>query len=116
MDGAAPPVFRAGTMLQCTDALCGFGDARTRGAAAHDQRAEEPLTDEWVQAWNCQWLHEAEFIKSLLEAEGIDVMIPDEHLVGIQPLYANAIGGIRVLVHSSDAARAADVLRAVDSE
>ena len=70
--------------------------------------------ERWVEVWNCSWLHEAEFIKSVLAGDGIEVQLPDEHLVGVQPFLATAIGGIRVLVRSSDAERAAEVLRSVD--
>ena len=84
--------------------------------AARSEDSDSDAGDKWVEAWNSAWLHEAQLIKSVLEAEGIEVQIPDEHFVGVQPLYATAIGGIRVLVRSSDAARAAEVLGAVDSD
>jgi hypothetical protein len=66
--------------------------------------------DEWVVAWNSSWLHDALFVKSLLESEGIDIQIPDEHTVGVHSLLANAIGGIRVLVRAADRERAAEIL------
>ena len=66
--------------------------------------------EEWVVAWNSSWLHDALFVKSLLESEGIDVQIPDEHTVGVHSLLANAIGGIRVLVRAGDQERAAEIL------
>ena len=66
--------------------------------------------DAWVVAWNSSWLHDALFVKSLLESEGIDVLIPDEHTVGVHSLLANAIGGIRVLVRKTDQERAAEIL------
>jgi hypothetical protein len=66
--------------------------------------------DDWVVAWNSSWLHEALFVRSLLESEGIDVQIPDEHTVGVHSGLANAIGGVRVLVRTSDAERAAEML------
>jgi hypothetical protein len=66
--------------------------------------------DEWVVAWNSSWLHDALFVRSLLESEGIDVQVPDEHTVGVHSLLANAIGGIRVLVRSGDRERAAEIL------
>jgi hypothetical protein len=73
--------------------------------------------NEWVVAWNSSWLHEALFVKSLLESERIDVQIPDEHTVGVHSLLANAIGGIRVLVRTGDAERAAELLaRLADHE
>ena len=64
----------------------------------------------WVVAWNSSWLHDALFVKSLLESEGIEVQIPDEHTVGVHSLLANAIGGIRVLVRETDQERAAEIL------
>lgn len=85
-------------------------------AVANARSDASSVEDEWVEVWNCSWLHEAEFIKSVLEGDGIDVQIPDQHMVGVQPLLANAIGGIRVMVRRADADRAAEVLRAVDSQ
>ncbi|HXW03796.1 MAG TPA: DUF2007 domain-containing protein [Vicinamibacterales bacterium] len=69
----------------------------------------------WREVRSCNWLHEALFLKSVLEAEGIDVLIPDEHTLGVQPLYAPALGGVRVLVPAADHARAAEVLAPVDA-
>lgn len=70
--------------------------------------AEE--SERWVVAWNSSWLHDALFVKSLLESEGIAVLLPDEHTVGVHSLLANAIGGIRVLVREEDQERAAEIL------
>lgn len=68
------------------------------------------MNDEWVLIRNCNWLHEADMIKSILEGSGIEVFLPDEHILNIQPHYANVIGGARVLVRSSDFDRARLIL------
>jgi len=64
------------------------------------------MDDELVVVRHCNWLHEAHLIKSVLEAEGIEARIPDEHAHGVQP----GIGAVRVLVRSSELERAAAVL------
>jgi hypothetical protein len=64
--------------------------------------AEE--SERWVVAWNSSWLHDALFVRSLLESEGIRVLL------------ANAIGGIRVLVRPEDQERAAEILTQLDSD
>ena len=64
------------------------------------------MDDEWVVVRHCNWLHEAQLIKSVLKAEGIEAQIPDEQALGVQP----GIGAARVLVGSSDLARATAVL------
>ena len=69
---------------------------------------------EWAQVANVSWLHQALFLKSVLESEGIDVQLPDEHTVSIQPGIATALGGIRVLVRAHDAEHARAVLKAVE--
>jgi hypothetical protein len=69
------------------------------------------MTTEWAQVRSCSYLHEAEFVKSLLESEGIDVQIPDEYAVSVNPGYTNMLGGVRVLVHSDQLERANEVLR-----
>jgi putative signal transducing protein len=70
---------------------------------------------EWVQVRNCNWLHEAHFVKSVLESEGIEVQIPDEHTAGLQPGIATALGGIRVLLPAAQRAFAVEVLAAVET-
>ena len=71
------------------------------------------MDDELVTIRTCNYLHEAELIKSVLEADGIDVDIPDEHMANVQPGLGGTIGGIRVQVRSSDLARAEESLAAV---
>ena len=71
------------------------------------------MESDWVEIRNCTWLQEARFVKSVLKAEGIEALIPDQFLLGVQPLHAHAIEGARVLVHASDRARANEVLDAV---
>jgi len=71
------------------------------------------MDDELVTVRNCNWLHDAEFIKSVLDADGIHSEIPDEFMAGVQPALGAAIGGVRVLVRSSDLERAQQTLAAV---
>ena len=65
---------------------------------------------EWVEVRSCAFLHEAEFIKSLLEAEGIEVFLPDEYTLGVDPGLAPGFGGVRILVRQEDRWRAREVL------
>jgi hypothetical protein len=74
------------------------------------------VEDEWMQIRNCGWLHEAHLIASVLEAEGIEALIPDAHMLGVRPELAGALGGVRVLVRASDFERAEQALGAVIAE
>jgi hypothetical protein len=69
---------------------------------------------EWVTVRSCGWLQEAHFIASVLHAEGIPVLIPDEHTIGVRPELALALGGVRVMVPESEMQRALATLAAVD--
>ena len=71
------------------------------------------MDDELVTVRNCNHLHEAELIKSVLAADGIDADIPDAYMAGVQPALGAAIGGVRVTVRSSDLERAEQALAAV---
>ena len=71
------------------------------------------MDDELVTVRNCNWLHDAELIKSVLAADGIPSEIPDEYIAGVQPALGAAIGGVRVLVRLSDLERAQQTLAAV---
>jgi hypothetical protein len=68
------------------------------------------MNSEWVEVRNCPWLHEAQFLKSVLEGAGIETFIPNEQTLGVQPLYANMLGGARLLVHPDDLERATELL------
>ena len=71
---------------------------------------------EWVVVATHTWLHEALFLKSVLESAGIEVMIPNEYTLGVQPLYSNLLGGAQVLVRAEDKARAEELLRSVEPQ
>jgi hypothetical protein len=74
------------------------------------------MDDELVTVHNANWLHHALFVKTVLEGDGIEAFVPDEHTVSVDPALATALGGIRVMVRASDEARARDVLTAVLKE
>ena len=68
------------------------------------------VEDEWVQVENCNWLHQAHLVVSVLEADGIETFVPDAYTLGTRPELTAALGGIRVLVRASDLERAREVL------
>lgn len=63
-----------------------------------------------MELHRCTALHEAHFIRSLLESEGIEVLITGEHSVGMQPFLGLTPGGIPVLVPDTDLERARAIL------
>jgi hypothetical protein len=70
------------------------------------------MNDELVTVHNANWVHDAMFVKSVLEGDGIDAFVPDEHTLSVDPALGAALGGVRVQVRASDAARARDVIAA----
>ena len=78
---------------------------------AHTGRMSHELT----VVRHCGSLQEAEFYRSLLESEGVDVQIPDEFALGANPGLTNAFGGVRLLVGSDDLTLAEAVLAATDT-
>jgi hypothetical protein len=66
---------------------------------------------DWVVAATSTWLHEALFLKSVLESAGIEAVIPNEYTLGVQPLYSNLLGGAQVLVRAADKPRAEELLQ-----
>jgi hypothetical protein len=74
------------------------------------------MTYDWIELRRCHWLHEAQFLKSVLEGSGIEAVISSEHTLGIQPLCANAFGGARLLVHPADFQRASELLESASEE
>jgi hypothetical protein len=70
------------------------------------------VEDDWVQIENCNWVHEANLVVSVLAGDGIEAFVPDAYTLGARPELAAAFGGVRVLVRASDADRAREVLAA----
>ena len=52
----------------------------------------------------------AHIAKARLEAEGIPAFVTDEHMVSVQPLYSDAIGGVKLRVPSEYAERARSIV------
>jgi hypothetical protein len=69
------------------------------------------MAEAWTVVRNCLTVHEAYFLRSVLEGSGIECFMPDEHLAGIRPELAVAIGGVRVMVRAGDVERATQALR-----
>jgi len=59
---------------------------------------------------------EANIVKGLLESNEIFCFLQDEHSIGINPLYANALGGIKLMVRIEDGPRAHALLLAQSAE
>jgi len=70
------------------------------------------MEDDWVQVQNCNWLHDAHLVVSVLEGSGIEAFLPDAYTLGSRPELAAALGGVRVLVRASDLDRAREILAA----
>ena len=68
------------------------------------------METEWVEIRRCTWLHQAQLLKSVLESAGIQVLIPNEHTIGVQPLLGVGLGGVRLLVRTSEVERAEKLL------
>ncbi len=54
---------------------------------------------------------EAHLCKTKLEAEGIACFIADEHIVSMNWLYSNAVGGVKLQVKEENAEKALAILR-----
>jgi putative signal transducing protein len=53
---------------------------------------------------------QASLMKGRLEAEGIICYLADQNTIGINPLYSNALGGVRLQVRQCDREEARKVL------
>jgi hypothetical protein len=60
-----------------------------------------------------QYSSEAIIIKGKLESEGIDVYIRDNNIVDSNPLYSNAVGGVKLFVNKKNYFKATEVISQV---
>ena len=58
----------------------------------------------------------AHITKAHLEGEGLVCFVFDEHMVDMNPLYSNAIGGVKIKVREKDAEKARILIQALDDK
>lgn len=56
---------------------------------------------------------EAFIYKGRLESEGIAVFLRDHNIVDTNPLYSQAVGGVKMFVATKDAAKAREILSSI---
>lgn len=64
------------------------------------------MTEELVVVATSNDILEADFLKKQLEAEGFEVFVADENIVGIYNWQANAVGGVKIKVPADQAEEA----------
>lgn len=69
------------------------------------------MNHEWIAVASFSQPVEAHLARTKLESEGIPCVVQDEHLVRVDWLLSNAVGGVKVMVPAWDAEAARDVLR-----
>ena len=57
-----------------------------------------------------QYSSEAIIYQGKLESQGIDVFMRDNHIVDSNPLYSNAVGGVKMFVKTEDFVKANELL------
>lgn len=71
------------------------------------------MAERLITVATCNDMTEAYILKGRLEAEGILCFLGDEHIVGAQPFYAVAVGGIKLRVPENDTAEAKAILASI---
>ena len=71
------------------------------------------MENEWADV-RCTWLEEARWFKSVLDAAGIEAVIPDEHTLALPLVEGAGPGAVRLRVGSADLERALELLDRAD--
>ncbi|MDB4324797.1 DUF2007 domain-containing protein [bacterium] len=58
----------------------------------------------------------AHIAKGALAVEGVDAVVVDEHLVGVNWLYSDAIGGVKLAVPAAQVSQALDLLKDLETD
>jgi hypothetical protein len=69
------------------------------------------MTNNFVTIRVFTYPSEAIILKGRLESEEIECFLMDELTVQVNPLYSNAIGGVKLQVRENDVERANEILR-----
>jgi DNA-directed RNA polymerase subunit RPC12/RpoP len=60
-----------------------------------------------------QYTSEALILQGKLESQGIPVFLRDHHTIDSNPLYSNAVGGVKLFVNTEDVERATSILNEI---
>jgi len=63
-----------------------------------------------IAIWSFPYQHQLLIIRGRLEGEGIETFVQDELTIQVDPMYSNALGGIKLMVHEEDLSRANEIL------
>jgi hypothetical protein len=77
---------------------------------------EAMMTDELVTIGSYPTVFEAELVKGQLEAFGVDAVMDDRNMVGLNVLLTNLYGGVKVRVRETQAEEARRILLADEAE
>lgn len=58
----------------------------------------------------------AHILRNTLESEGIECFIADENIVTINPLFSNAVGGVKLKVNDFDLEKAQEILKELNDQ
>lgn len=70
--------------------------------------------EEFVTVAVFTYPHEYAVLKLLLEKENVNHFFQNETMIAVFPFYSNALGGVHLKVHKTDAERAKKILDSFD--
>lgn len=60
-----------------------------------------------------QYTSEAQIFSGKLESEGIEVFLKDTYIVDSNPIWSNAVGGVKIFVKTEDFDKATEILSGI---
>lgn len=71
------------------------------------------MSRRWHEIRRCRSSHEAETLRAALVDGGVEAIVPDAHVMGVQPMCGRDTRGVRLLVLQDDAERACAILESL---
>ncbi len=87
------------------------GESLKPGERPELKHIEKAEVDSLVNIASYRDLPDAYLVKGKLESEGISVFLRNEHTIGVQWLYSNALGGVKLDVPESQVEQAHNILK-----
>jgi hypothetical protein len=104
------------TARQCYDAEVGRRGIPPTRSGEEAPPANAPEDQDLVEVGNFLWAGQAQLAEGLLRSESIPCFLQNENTLRMDWLWTNGAGGLRLMVPSSAAERAREILAAPVSE